>query len=237
MAIYPTGVRPLLPAEAARRRSMERRLVEALEKAGFGEIILPIIDFEAPYAEIRGRDAARQRYRFVDREGELVAIRSDFTPMVARALAPSLGGETLPLRLFYRGDVIRCNGSRLGANREMFQIGAEIVGDASPEADLETLRLASTLVTLAGFEPLVVISAGTFPADAAAAAGIALQFDDLEEDPGYYSGLRFRIYCRPGGTLAGQGGRYDALYGLFGAAAPAVGFTLTIDDLAAGGGR
>src|ERR1051325_10990282 len=118
---YPTGARPLLIEETARRRRIEARFVELLERAGFAEVILPIIDFAEPYAGITGREAAKQSYRFTDREGELVSIRSDFTPMLARALAPSL--RELPLRVFYRGDVIRCEASRLGANRELFQIG------------------------------------------------------------------------------------------------------------------
>jgi len=99
-------------------------------------------------------ETARRRRieaRFVD-EGDLVAIRSDFTPMLARALAPSLSTEQLPLHLFYRGDVIRVEASRLGANRELFQIGAEIVGDGSVDADVAMLRLAADLVS----EPAVV---------------------------------------------------------------------------------
>lgn len=143
---YPTGVRPLLMDEAARRRRIEARFVDAFERAGFAEIVLPMIDYAEPYAALVGRAAARASYRFTDREGDLVGIRSDFTPMVARALAPELRDADLPLRVFYRGDVIRVEASRLGANRELFQIGAEIVGDASVDADVAMLRLAASLV-------------------------------------------------------------------------------------------
>src|SRR5688572_32245057 len=95
---YPTGARPLLIEETARRRRIESRFISLLEEAGFAEIVLPIIDFAEPYAPIIERETAKQSYRFTDREGELVAIRSDFTPMVARALAPSLDASQLPLR-------------------------------------------------------------------------------------------------------------------------------------------
>src|SRR6202048_4126198 len=122
---YPTGVRPLLVEETSRRRQVEARFVRVLERARFAEVVLPIIDCAEPCAPLQSRDNSRQSYRFVDREGELVAIRSDFTPMVARALAPAIIPADLPLRVFYRGDVIRCDPTRLGTNREMFQIGAE----------------------------------------------------------------------------------------------------------------
>jgi len=143
---YPTGVHPLLREETARRRRIEARFVDAFAAAGFDEVVLPIIDYVEPYASLVDSAAAKQSYRFVDREGDLVAIRADFTPMLARALAPSIADGDLPLRLFYRGDVIRVEASRLGANRELFQIGAEIVGDDSVDADVAMLRLASELV-------------------------------------------------------------------------------------------
>jgi ATP phosphoribosyltransferase regulatory subunit HisZ len=240
---YPTGARPLLIEETARRRRIEARFVSLLEGAGFAEVVLPIIDFAEPYASVAGRDAARQSYRFTDRDGELVAIRSDFTPMVARALAPSLNGN-LPLRIYYRGDVIRCEASRLGANRELFQIGAELVGDASVEADVTMLQLAASLID----DPLIVYSLphkepgapGSQPGRAtsrAEALRTALANDlrfvlhDESSERGYYTGLRFWLYGVDRRRPVAQGGRYDTLYERFGASAPAIGFTFTIDEV------
>jgi len=208
---YPTGVRPLLIEETARRRRIESRFVDVLERAGFAEIALPIIDYAEPYAALQARDSSKQSYRFIDREGELVTLRSDFTPMVARALAPAIGSASLPLRVYYRGDVIRCDASRLGTNREMFQIGAEIVGDASADADAEILRVANDIAAALLPDPMIVR-------------------DDLE-DGGYYTGMRFYIYDAATRKPIARGGRYDRLYEAFGAPAPAVGFTFTIDDL------
>lgn len=153
---YPTGVRPLLITETAARRRIESRFVARLESAGFSEIVLPIIDYAEPYAGIALRNAIRESYRFIDRDGELVSIRSDFTPMVARALAPSMSTNGLPLRVFYRGDVIRCEASRLGANRELFQIGAEIIGDPSSAAEIEVMQLAANIVRVFDRKPLIV---------------------------------------------------------------------------------
>ena len=216
---YPTGARPLLVEETARRRRVEARLVELLEGSGFAEVVLPIIDFAEPYAGITGRE--KESYRFTDRDGELVAVRSDFTPMVARALAPSLNGN-LPLRVFYRGDVVRCGASRLGANRELFQIGAEIVGDGSPESDVEMLQLAATIAGVFSDKPLVVYADGPQLDDPR-----FVQHDE-EGDRGYYTGVRFWVYGDDRRTPVAQGGRYDSLYARFGAGAPAIGFTFTV---------
>lgn len=245
---YPTGVRPLLIEETARRRRTESRIVSALEGAGFSEVVLPILDYADPEAD------SRQSYRFVDRDGELVAIRSDFTPMVARALAPSITPDELPLRVFYRGDVIRYEPSRLGANREMFQIGAEIIGDGSAAADIQILTIAAALLRQFETQPLIVytdariaaaprfaqvqlsdiepdIAARLREIAAAAPAECSLHLDDIDAARGYYTGLRFRAYDTRTRKVVAQGGRYDSLYERFGTAAPAVGFTLTIDEL------
>ena len=155
---YPLGVRPILADEAARRRLIESRIVEELEGHSFREIILPIIDFVEPYEEVLARDVQRRSYRFTDREGDLVSVRSDFTPMIARAIAPTLRPEDLPMRLFYRGDVIRCEATRLGATRELFQIGAELIGLDSLESDVEILTLAARLLSAAGVRPVVTFS-------------------------------------------------------------------------------
>ena len=279
---YPTGVRPLLVEEAARRKRIEARFAARLESDGFDEVFLPIIDYVEPYVQLRRGASAKQSYRFVDREGELVAIRSDFTPMVARALAPTITEDDLPLRIFYRGDVIRVEATRLGANREMFQIGAEIIGDPSVQADIDVLRLAADLARAAGATPVIVyndvsianalgddarqalvskriardgslpelavkILDGTATVDdvrhfAPAAAdrleAIAknagseclLQLDDVDTGSGYYTGIHFRVYDADSRKRIAEGGRYEDLYGRFGTAAAAIGFTFTIDE-------
>lgn len=230
MGNYPTGARPLLVEETARRRRIEAKFVSMLEAAGFAEIVLPIIDFADPYAGVTDRGAARHSYRFVDRDGEIVSIRSDFTPMVARALAPSIDASSLPSRVFYRGDVIRCETTRLGANREMFQIGAELIGDASRDADLAMLRLVSNIASAFIKDP-VVVHTDPHIADFEPHFDDFVLHADADEDRGYYTGLRFWVYGAGKRTPFAQGGRYDALYGRFGTAAPAIGFTFTIDDL------
>jgi ATP phosphoribosyltransferase regulatory subunit HisZ len=228
---YPTGARPLLIDETARRRRIESRVVALLEAAGFAEVVLPIIDFAEPYAGVTAPAVARQSYRFTDREGELVAIRSDFTPMIARALAPTLGPDMLPLRIFYRGDVIRCEPTRLGANRTLFQIGAELIGDGSAEADAGVLRLVAAIAEDFDIPPLLVYTNASAMRELEGDPRFVLQHDDPEPEHGYYTGLRFRLFGRDRRRVLAEGGRYDRLYGRFGAEAPAVGFTFTVDAM------
>ncbi len=155
---FPRGVRPHFFEAARRRRSLENQVFAALDDAGYQEIILPVIDASEPYREIVDEVSRRRSYRFIDREGELLEIRSDFTPLVARALSPMIGSLELPLRVSYRGDVVRCESGRLGDDGEFYQIGAELLGLPGSAGDAELLTLAVAAARRGGVEPSVMLS-------------------------------------------------------------------------------
>lgn len=140
-AALPHGVTALLFDAARRRRRLETRLVRELEEAGFSEVILPIVDYLDPYEPLLTAARRGELYRFIDRDGELLALRADFTPMLARLLAPRLHALELPLKVFYRGDVVRFEEERAGRQREFYQLGAELLGLAGERAEREMLRL------------------------------------------------------------------------------------------------
>lgn len=154
-AALPTGVAALLFDSARRRREMEQRLVAKLTEAGYAEAILPILDYLEPYESLLTPASRGELYRFIDRDGEQLALRADFTPMLARLLAPRLHSMPLPLRLFYRGDVIRYEEERAGRQREFYQLGAELLGVPGEPGEREVLRLF--LETLAASQRVQVV--------------------------------------------------------------------------------
>lgn len=146
-AALPTGVAALLFDGARRRRELESRLVERLEGDGYQEAILPVVDYLEPYRELLSDASREELYRFVDRDGEVLALRSDFTPMLARLLAPRLPSLELPQRIFYRGDVLRYQEERAGRDRELYQLGVEILGAPGDEIERECLSLFLDLLS------------------------------------------------------------------------------------------
>jgi len=148
-AALPHGVTAFLFEAARQRRELEDRLVRALEEAGFSEVILPIVDYLEPYEPLLNPATRGELYRFIDRDGELLALRSDFTPMLARLLAPRLHNLDLPVHVFYRGDVVRYEEERAGHQRELFQLGAELLGLSGEEAERRMLQLFLKLLAVA----------------------------------------------------------------------------------------
>ena len=185
----PTGVSAALFDSVKRRRRLEARLTALLEERGFGEVLLPILDYFEPYRPLLQGRRLEQLYRFVDRDGQLLVLRGDFTPMLARLLAPHLDDLELPLRLYYRGDVVRHQPLRPGRMREYSQLGAELLGGARTEADFTVLTLFLDLLLQArGDAPATAVSpapgnAGVSPASGDDAAlrvvlGIAGALDE-----------------------------------------------------------
>ena len=156
-ASLPTGVAALLFEGARRHRALERTMVDNLERDGFQEVILPVVDYLRPYEDLLSPQSRSELYRFIDRDGELLAMRADFTPMLARLLAPQIASLDLPLKVFYRGDVLRYQEERAGRQREFYQLGAEILGMAGAEAEELALEQFLNLLRLGERRRLVVV--------------------------------------------------------------------------------
>lgn len=150
----PDGTRDLLFEGARQLRRAESRVARVFDEAGFHEVIPPTIE----RAELFSDMAA---FHTSDATGKLLAIRADFTSQMARIAATRLPGKE-PLKLWYRGPVVRDTPSGRMSPRERFQAGLEFLGDPSPEADASVLILvAQALESLGLGEHEVSISVGS----------------------------------------------------------------------------
>jgi len=139
----PAGFRDILFDDAAKRRNITTTLAPLLAREGYKELSPSTIEFLDLYS--RGHQSVRQRaFRFLDRDDNLLALRADFTPAVARIAAGPLKDEPLPLKLWYCGSVFRKTGRERGGFTEMAQIGAELIGDGSASSDAGLLKLMLT---------------------------------------------------------------------------------------------
>ncbi len=80
--------------------------------------------------------------------GEIVALRPDITPQVARLVATRLADVGGPVRLCYEGAVARLTTGARG-QREILQAGVELYGAGSPEGDAEAVSLAAAALAAA----------------------------------------------------------------------------------------
>src|SRR5687768_15201323 len=151
-AATPPGALDLTGDAARRRRALERAAVAVLERGGYEELLPPTFEYEDVFLRAGGAGVAERLLRFPDRDGRILALRYDFTSSIARIASTTFAGAKLPLRLSYSGKVYRQEPERGGRPRETLQVGAELLGDGSLEADVEIVRLTLELVRSAGLE-------------------------------------------------------------------------------------
>ena len=135
----PSGVLALMGDAVRRQRVAEQRCLDELIAEGFEPVLLPVLEYE--------QEGPGAGYRFVDRSGHVAALRTDFTPLAARMLAPSLESRTLPLSICYAGEVVRPRPHRLRQLPELYQLGFErygVEGGAARSLAL-TLRLLAAI--------------------------------------------------------------------------------------------
>lgn len=150
IAPIPPGALDLTGEAVRRRRVLQRGSLAALEARGYEELSPPTFEYEEIFLRAGGPEVAERCLRFLDLDGRTLALRYDFTASVARVAATTFAEAARPLRLCYSGKVYRQEPERGARPREVLQVGAELLGAAGLEADLEIVRIAISLLHDAG---------------------------------------------------------------------------------------
>ena len=144
LAALPRGARDLLPVAARRRRAVIQRLLTCFERWGYAQVMTPSIEYSDVFGRGLGPGDQARCVRFIEPgSGELVTLRSDITPQIARMVAQRHGGEIDPdliVRFCYAADVVRQPDGRR-EQAEHHQVGVELIGDFDPEGDVELIVL------------------------------------------------------------------------------------------------
>ncbi|HEX6242624.1 MAG TPA: ATP phosphoribosyltransferase regulatory subunit [Polyangiales bacterium] len=146
----PAGMRDLLPPESRARRKVSEQLQRVYEGYGY-ELITPPL-FERVEVFERGLTLdPRDLMRFVEPDsGEVVALRPDITPQIARIVATRLKELPPPFRVRYEGTLVRRRRGRARRQRQIAQVGVELIGLDSAEADAEVVRATAEACRAAG---------------------------------------------------------------------------------------
>ena len=97
------GVKDLLPKEQKQKNELEQRISNVLYQYGYEPIQTPTFEYVEVFAKEDGNIPRGEMYKFLDRKGNVLALRPDLTPPIARVVATSLQDTIFPLRLSYVG--------------------------------------------------------------------------------------------------------------------------------------
>jgi ATP phosphoribosyltransferase regulatory subunit len=166
-------------AAAARLRVIDTLLAE-FDGAGFERVITPAFEYEEVLALGLGAAARAATVRFVEpSSGQVVALRPDITPQIARLIATRFRDAKGPVRLCYEGTVVRLDRAARG-QRELSQAGVELAGVAGPDGDAEVIALGVEALAAVGL-PRPTIDLGHLGLAREVLASLALPAPALDE--------------------------------------------------------
>lgn len=148
----PEGVRDIYNEEYEKKVYLENELCQILKNYGYHSIQTPTFEFFDIFSKEIGTTSSNELYKFFDREGNTLVLRPDMTPSIARAAAKYFMDEDMPIRLSYIGNSFINNSSYQGRLKETTQLGAELIGDATVQADAEVLSMVVECLQAAGLK-------------------------------------------------------------------------------------
>ena len=205
-ALLPLGLSDLLPPEAGVEARVVARMMAVLESHGYERVKPPLMEFEENLLSGTGAAMAKETFRLMDPISQrMIGLRADMTTQVARIATTRLKHAPRPLRLCYAGQVLRVKGSQLRPERQVGQVGAELIGTDSVAADLEVVALAAEALQASGIEALSVdLTLPTLVPAITQALGLGAKEQDR---------LRAALDHKDAAAVVAVGGRAAALLG------------------------
>lgn len=148
----PEGVRDIYQGECEKKLYLEDKLHNILKTYGYHPIQTPSFEFFDIFGKEVGTTKSKDLYKFFDREGNTLVLRPDITPSIARVAANYFMEESMPIRFCYKGNTFINTGSLQGRLKENTQLGAELIGDNTVDADAEILSMVVECLLHAGLK-------------------------------------------------------------------------------------
>ena len=146
----PEGVRDIYGEEYAAKLTVEEQIGNVFHSYGYRDIQTPTFEFFDVFSREIGTKSSRDLYKFFDKEGNTLVLRPDFTPSIARCAAKYFAEERRPLRFCYQGNAFSNTSELQGKLKEATQMGCELIGDGSAQADAEMAAMMIEALKSAG---------------------------------------------------------------------------------------
>lgn len=155
--LLPEGFRDRLPPQAEAAVRVSRAMLDVMASNGYARVAPAIAEFEHSLSARSGGATRNSLLRFTDPvSGHTLALRGDITVQVGRIATTRLAEAPRPLRLCYHGQILRLRARQLRPEREITQLGAELIGNDSVAAVSEIVGVAVDALEAAGVKDIIV---------------------------------------------------------------------------------
>lgn len=154
------GTHDIMGEKARIFRFIQQVFQDVATRFGHAEISTPIFEFTQVFSRTLGETSdvvSKEMYSFEDRGGESLTLRPEYTAGIARAFISNGLQQSLPCKFFGSGPMFRYERPQKGRMRQFHQLDVEILGVPEPQADIEVLALAATLLSELGLMDDVIL--------------------------------------------------------------------------------
>ena len=138
------GTRDYYPEVMALRSWLYDAAKKVSNSFGYQEYEGPLIESIELYAAKSGEELVKeQSFVFEDRGGNLIALRPELTPTLARMVAQRQNQLIYPLRWWSFGPFWRYERPQKGRTREFFQWNIDLIGPDTSAADAELVAIVA----------------------------------------------------------------------------------------------
>ena len=160
----PRGTKDYIGQDAEHFRHIIDSALNLGKCYGYCEAITPIFESAHVFLRTLGETSdvvSKEMYVFEDKGGDLMALRPEGTAPVVRAFLSNGLTQSLPQKLMYAGPMFRYERPQKGRMRQFHQIGAEVIGEASPFADAEVIAFGHHFLSQMGVMDGVTLKLNT----------------------------------------------------------------------------
>lgn len=146
----PKGTKDLLQTESYKWQYVEKEIEKILSNYGYKEIRTPVFEHTELFQRGVGDTTdvvQKEMYTFEDKGGRSVTLRPEGTAGVVRAyIENGMSSMPSPIKVWYEMSMYRYENVQKGRLREFHQIGAEVFGSSSYQADVEAITMANDIL-------------------------------------------------------------------------------------------
>ena len=160
--LLPDGVADVLPEQAQVIETMRREALDFLASRGYQLVYTPFIEYIESLSSLSesNQDLDLATFKVIDQlSGRLLGVRADMTPQVARIDAHVHPVEGVA-RYCYAGTVLHTKPQGFNTTRAPLQLGAELFGSDSIDADVEMIDVMLNLLKTADYDEGIHLDLG-----------------------------------------------------------------------------
>ena len=152
----PDGVDELLPPKAIEVEMLRRKLIDQYISSSYEFITPPILELSETIGGEAHDEIKSHAFSFKDNlTGKDLSIRPDISEQASRIDAYRIQSNDI-VKLCYAGEVVKSKASKVVRSRTTIQVGAEIFGDSSKNAELESINLMLESLKIAGLDNITL---------------------------------------------------------------------------------